>query len=228
MPRRVAAGLILASLLFVTKANAQQLTQTQASNLRAELRAGNVTAATALVEQQCGAEFIASRDETSKVSERAAKARDALQCARVIAASVVALADPEQVPQVRALLDAWLSTYERNHQERESESEFLGLRWSLGVGASRAFDPSISEAVIVNDTVRQVSDIREQPRALFEYHKLFWCNKEVQSAREGADPLSPFLRLRTSFCLASRLGFSTAGKQRLRRQKDSPSASVRS
>lgn len=185
---RAAVIVLCNTAVLVTAVTGQQLTRQQSDELRADLQAGNVAAATLLGRQQCGAEFDASRNEERKVSERATLAREALQCARMIAAASVALAPSEQTPQVRTFLDAWLSTYERNLQVKESENEFLGLRWGLGIGASTSLDTNVSDAVIVNDTVRQLSDTRDQPRALFEYHKLFWCNKGGTVGTRGCGP----------------------------------------
>lgn len=185
---RMLAVTLATTAVLVTSAGGQQPTYAQSTSFRDKLRAGDVTAAARLVDQQCGWLLASSRETDEKVSERADRAREAMDCARMTAAEGVALVPPERSPQTSALLDALLDAYRRNLEIQESENQFLGVRWGLGVGFSRSLSATVDDASIVNGVVRQISDTREQPRALLEYHKLFWCNDGRRVGTRGCGP----------------------------------------
>ncbi|MBK8245842.1 MAG: hypothetical protein IPK85_00280 [Gemmatimonadetes bacterium] len=71
----------------------------------------------------------------------------------------------------------------------EAENAFLGLKWGLGLGFSRGWDANVNEAELVNGTVRAKSDLRDQPRAVFEFHKYLWHN----AARPVTRGVGPFV-----------------------------------
>ncbi len=77
---------------------------------------------------------------------------------------------------------------QRRASEREAEEQFLGLRWGVGLGFPVSADANVDDAEIVGGTVRVKSDQKEQPRALLEYHKYFWCNKGNKLGTRGCGP----------------------------------------
>lgn len=56
-------------------------------------------------------------------------------------------------------------------EARESESEFLGLEWGIGVGISRSFGDAVDSAQVVNGIVRVERDNSLKPRVLLEFHR---------------------------------------------------------
>jgi hypothetical protein len=182
--------LALAGLLSGTRASAQQtfLSSEESASLQADLQEGNVSAATIWLNQVCGPlleESTSGRD----VSERAETAREALHCAKQVAAAATALAQPSNSFQVRGLVNTSVDAYEENLAERESEEAFLGFNWGIGLGFSVPIGGStVNDAAIVNGTVRVNAEQAEQPRAFLEYHKYFWCADSDQPGTQGCGP----------------------------------------
>lgn len=74
-------------------------------------------------------------------------------------------------------------------KERISEVDFMGLTWGLGFGYSFGTGGDrIDKASIVNGIVRAESTQKDQPRAIFEFHKYFWCNKGRTIGNRGCGP----------------------------------------
>lgn len=133
-----------------------------------------------------------SRDAASnselRVSVRADSARAALACARLVAAVVNLTATADQAGPARQLMVPWLAEYEQRAKVAESESEFLGLKWGIGLGVSRSWGSSVDDAEIASGVVRARSNLQDQPRVVLEYHKYLWCNKKGTVGTRGCGP----------------------------------------
>jgi len=180
----------LIALLLAVPLSAQQvrLSPSQHQELVESLSRGDPSVAIALVGAQCGSALRNAQNKDTTVAARANSAREAHLCARLIAAQSVAETPPERAFQIREVMDVVTEAYRMAKARAESEDKFLGLSWGLGLGVSLGDDENVDEATIVNGVVRVTSDIKEQPRVLFEYHKLFWCNGGRTNGTRGCGP----------------------------------------
>jgi hypothetical protein len=85
-------------------------------------------------------------------------------------------------------MGAWLAEYEQRAKIAESESEFLGLKWGIGLGLSRSWGSSVDDAEITSGVVRAKSNLQDQPRVVLEYHKYLWCNDGGKVGTRGCGP----------------------------------------
>jgi hypothetical protein len=85
-------------------------------------------------------------------------------------------------------MSAWVAEYEQRAKIAESESEFLGLKWGIGLGLSRAWASTVDEAEVSGGIVRATSERSELPRVVLEYHKYLWCNKGGRVGTRGCGP----------------------------------------
>lgn len=82
-----------------------------------------------------------------------------------------------------------LAEAEAEERNVKSQVDFMGLSWGLGFGYSFATSGKrIDAASIVNGVVRAESSNKDQPRAILEFHKYFWCNKGRTIGTRGCGP----------------------------------------
>ena len=182
---------VLAVLALPALAHAQvaaQLSAAEASTLKADLQAGNLLSALSKADTDCDSLLRDSQLKSNKVSARAARAREALECVQRVSAFTLALAPSDKAFQVRELFKPLQEKYEANLAKAESEENFLGLTWGVGLGYSFGRDRSIDDAESVGGVVRVKSELKQQPRALMEFHKYFWCNSGGTDGTRGCGP----------------------------------------
>ncbi len=179
---------LVAVLVLVAKPTAaQELVRLDLAELeatRSAVEEGNLAAALDFVAMQCGL-LLSESQGIGSTSERALRAREAFLCAEQVGAAVT----PAQgYLQVSSALSSALSTYRANLQARQSEEQFLGLRWGVGLGFSIARDDIESQAEVVDGVVLATEERRQRPRAVLEYHKYFWCQGSGVSRTTGCGP----------------------------------------
>jgi hypothetical protein len=179
---------IVLALPAIAFAQPGRLAPLEATTLKADLQAGNLLNALTKADTDCDALLRESRRKTEKVSDRAARAREALECVQSVSSYAVALAPSERAFQLRELFKPLHQTYEANLKQAESEEKFLGLTWGVGLGYSFGRDRSVDEAEIVGGVVRIKSEQKQQPRLLMEFHKYFWCNSNDTDGTRGCGP----------------------------------------
>jgi hypothetical protein len=176
------------SLAFASVAAPQGVTITKAPEVRAAVEKGDLAAALMAVTVDCDALLRASRHKDSTVVSRAARAREALACAKLYAAVLTAEASSTNIIQMRDAVEQLLEPYAENEKQKVSEEKFLGLSWGLGLGFSVGIEDHFDEAEIVNGKVRVTSDVTQQPRVLFEYHRILSCNNGGKDGTRGCGP----------------------------------------
>jgi hypothetical protein len=160
------------------------------------LRSRNFAALRSNVEGQCDGPLKGATDREKTIYERAASAAVAVQCVEGARASILALTqDAETRLIVNDILRPLSSDAARAKQVADAEVDFMGMKWGLGFGFSFSTSDAIDEAEIVNGIVRATSDNKQQPRAVLEFHKYFWCN---DSFRDGTRGCGPFIAVTAS------------------------------
>ena len=181
----------LLALAFPMLACAQvpgQLSAAEAAGLKADLQSGNLLNALAKADTDCDGLLRDSQRRSNTVKVRAERAREALDCLQRVSAFSSALAPSDKAFQVRELFKPLQLKYEANVAKAQSEENFLGLTWGVGLGYSFGRDRSVDEAEIVGGLVRVKSELKQQPRALMEFHKYFWCNSGGTDGTRGCGP----------------------------------------
>lgn len=127
------------------------------------------------------------------VAQRAESAAEAVHCINRWRGTLLALsADADTRARVRELMQPMLDERAEVKKEADAQSKFMGLNWGLGFGYSFGSDDAIDDAELVNGIVRVKSEKKQQPRALLEFHKFFWCNKDGDK-EIGTRGCGPFL-----------------------------------
>jgi hypothetical protein len=70
----------------------------------------------------------------------------------------------------------------------QAGADYLDLSWGLGFGFSFGFDDAIEEAEVVDGLIRTTKDRTDQPRAVLEFHRFFWCNEKETRDDRGCGP----------------------------------------
>lgn len=181
---------ITAGVIANSTAQAQRrgvLSRDEVSDLQRALERGDALEVVKTVEGKCGS--TRSQDVPRKpVRQRAAAARDALECVRMIGATAFASAPADRALQVREVFASLEANYSVEYRKELSNSEFLGLSWGLGLGFSISADENIDDADIVAGIVRVKSDTKQLPRAVFEFHKYFAHGEREDGVSWGLGP----------------------------------------
>ncbi len=190
--RRVSKA-IVSLLSAVTAASASadtfSLRADQMEFLRVAVTESNFAALVPAVDDMCRSLDDEAKDrERYTVEQRVAAATKARQCAEVARAAAAASTPFEMRAVVNEVLAPAVEVRMREEEEQNSEKDYLGLKWGLGVGYSFGFDDAVDEAEIVDGVVRVSSNKRDQPRALLEFHKYFWCNDNGRDGTRGCGP----------------------------------------
>jgi hypothetical protein len=159
------AGESLAQTEFLSAAQQTQLDQ--------DLSSGNLIQAQNLIVGVCDRPLKESRDSERTLDARLVSAREAKLCFRANQ-SVVAAQTTD--PNADRIIQPYLELAESSEQEARTANEFMGLSWGIGFGYSFGEDEAIDDAEIVDGVVRVKSRKKDQPRAVLEFHRYFWCN----------------------------------------------------
>lgn len=178
----VVVGLSLASPL----AGAQvTLNSAQQQQLTKDVNSGDLVAAQGLIITTCNQPLQQSQNDKLTLDQRLASAKEAQFCFASLPSLVAAQsADPNAGQIVQPQLD--LAT--ESVQQNASANQFMGLTWGLGFGYSFGEDEAIDDAVIVDGVVRVKSRKKDQPRAVLEFHRYFWCNNGRKQLDRGCGP----------------------------------------
>lgn len=126
--------------------------------------------------QPCQALMAIARS-SQVASERAKTASAAVECFERALSQMNMALDPGNLSFARRAAEIDLAYAVKEAKIFNSQVEFMGLNWGVGFGISVGFGDAIDDAEIVNGIVRVKSDKKQQPRAIFEFHHYFSCNR---------------------------------------------------
>lgn len=179
---------IVVALSLVSPLAGAQITllnSAQQQKLTNDVKAGELAAVQGLIVATCDQPLQRSQDRTQTVDARLASAKEAQHCFASLQ-SVVAAESAD--PNAGQIVTSQLALATQSVQEKQSSTEFMGLTWGLGFGYSFGEDDAIDDAVIVDGVVRVKSRKKDQPRAVLEFHRYFWCNKGRTQLDRGCGP----------------------------------------
>lgn len=156
----------------MSEAIAKRVTSNKSFELEAVIRGGCITPPSA----------------SGTIDERLESARAARDCVMRARALALTAAEVQNRAALSELLAPLVNEAEAAADEAQSEVDYMELRWGVGVGYSFGTDDFVDEAVIVDGVVRVTSEKRDQPRALLEFHKFFWCNDARKVGTRGCGP----------------------------------------
>jgi hypothetical protein len=187
--RSLVAGALVAAAATAWGQGAGSLTADQKERLRSHVSGKDYLRAQAALEGFCDQHFAAARSRSNTIYQRAESANAAVRCVGEGRAALMAAdADPDTRLRTRDLLAPMADEAARLKKQAESEVEFMGLSWGLGFGFSFSSDELVDDAEVVNGVVRMKSQKKQQPRAVMEMHKYFWCNKGYTDGKRGCGP----------------------------------------
>lgn len=179
----------VATTLAMAATAAAQPVALDEARVRNDLQAGNIAAAAREVENTCRSLFDEARDRVNKtVVQRARLAEEALACVNKNSAATVSYAPSDKAFQTSEALKVHQREVQDYVARAQAEEEFLGLKWGIGLGFSTSRSDAVNDAEIVNGVVRVKSELKQQPRAVFEFHKYFWCNNSGKDGTRGCGP----------------------------------------
>lgn len=149
--------------------------------------AGDVSIYALKASGHCQSKFDAAGGTT--IDDRAAaatKLRVCLESAQAIGATK--MTDGVQGLLMSQAFKVQIEQAKAEEEQRKSEVDFMGLSFGLGFGYSFGGGERVDKAVIVDNVVRSESTREDQPRAIFEFHKYFWCNKGRKIGTRGCGP----------------------------------------
>lgn len=157
------------------------LSTAQQTQLNQDLSAGNLIQAQNLIVAVCDRSLEESRDRKRTLDARLVSAKEAKLCFRANQ-SVVAAQTTD--PNAGRIIQPYLELAESSEQEAGTANEFMGLTWGMGFGYSFGEDEAIDDAEIVRVKSRK----KDQPRAVLEFHRYFWCNDGRKQLDRGCGP----------------------------------------
>lgn len=187
----LATGVLVLAAGVSGQTLAQETAQFTAANqqsIQANLQSGNLLAVQAAIDEACGRFHDEARDGDRTIHERDASAAEALRCVRRAKAAVVGFAADGQTRAVRELIEPLEQEAAQRKKETGAAVKFMGLSWGLGFGYSFGNDDAVDDAEIVDGIVRVNSEKKDLPRAVFEFHKYFWCNNQMKDGTTGCGP----------------------------------------
>jgi hypothetical protein len=168
---------------------AAPLAADQKERLRSHVTNKDYLRAQVALEGFCDQHFVAARSRSNTIYQRADSANAAVQCVSEGRAALMAAdADPDTRLRARDLLQPMTDEAARLKAEADSQVKFMGVSWGLGFGFSFSSDELVDDAVVVNGIVKVKSQKKQQPRAVMEFHRYFWCNKDYTDGKRGCGP----------------------------------------
>jgi hypothetical protein len=182
--------LCLASLVIATSATAEEM-QLTIHEKAIPLHALSATTL-ASTDQECTDKKSVAADAHSNVFERAKAAREYRQCIETLVAVAVAQGQKTEsfsdMMAIQTVTAAIVNEAKADEAEKAAAANFMDLSWGLGFGFSFGLEQAIDEAEVVDGVIRVTKDRTDQPRALFEFHRYFWCNKRETLTDRGCGP----------------------------------------
>jgi hypothetical protein len=176
---------------------AQRVTAT--GTIKTAVQANDIPTAATTTLTNCSTEKLSAKPESDwTVDEQHAQAAHNVRCLEELRSVMIAAAAGDPNPQRAAVkvaaakeaIEPHVKAAQETKDIKESEQDFMGMKWSLGFGMSYSEDDVVDDAQIVNGVVRAKSAKQELPRVVLEYHKIFWCNK---GGKEGTRGCGPFI-----------------------------------
>lgn len=187
--RLLLAGALVAGAATAFGQGADVLTADQKERLRSHVSGKDYLRAQTALEGFCDQHFAGARSRSNTIYRRAESANAAVRCVSEGRAALMAAdADPDARLRARDLLQPMTDEAAQLKKQAESEVEFMGLSWGLGFGFSFSSDELVDDAVVVNGVVKVKSQKKQQPRAVMEMHKYFWCNDGYTDGKRGCGP----------------------------------------
>lgn len=171
-----AVALSMPSVAYCAQQNF--LTGVDQASIRKNLASGDLLAIQQTVDLACGGYMRGAENLSRRYEERERDADMALECVEGMRSLVVASATTlEERGKANEVMMPALSAAQRNQRIAEATTQFMDMSWGVGFGYSFGNDDAIDGAEIVDGVVRVSSERKDLPRAVFEFHRYFWCNK---------------------------------------------------
>ncbi|MBB6096200.1 hypothetical protein HNQ60_005122 [Povalibacter uvarum] len=157
----------------------------QQARLNQAIVRNNLPETQGVILEACDRSLSESRDGSRTMDDRLISAQEARLCFRSNQEIVAAQTSD---PNADRIVQPHVELAEASVKETKSATEFMGLTWGLGFGYSFGEDEAIDDATIVDGVVRVNSRKKDQPRAVLEFHRYFWCNSGRTKLDRGCGP----------------------------------------
>lgn len=141
-------------------------------------------------DSECQELYTAAVDRGATVFARADASRKYRRCIESLGRAFVLSARSAAVSSeaAGAMIESMVNDAKAMEAESNAAAEFMDLSWGVGFGFSFSQDEVIDEADLVDGRIRSTKDSSDQPRALLEFHRYFWCNKKQTLSDRGCGP----------------------------------------
>lgn len=143
-------------------------------------------AASAMV--SCQALERQARVDSVSIEQQLENIDSAIACYNNQRSSALEEPDAALVLGMQAAISAEMLPLQELRQEVNSQKQFLGLSFGIGLGFSASQDNAIDGAEVVNGRIVVTSNREQLPRVIFEFHKFFKLRRSSTGTTTGLGP----------------------------------------